>query len=143
MVSSSKDQKMKSTHFGQFFVHSANPTIKWLFYSHFHDLLRLLCLLLQKTNNLLKLKLRVFKNYHVQCSMLCTRAKKETKITSDHYSCMYTITFTYRQKRFWFESRTRWSCFRVKLQQRGNCQEIQLTGHQTLEYRVRTMDIRH
>ena len=24
---------------------------------------------------------------------------------------------------------TRWSCFRVKLQQRGNCWEIQLTGH--------------
>ena len=27
------------------------------------------------------------------------------------------------------EKRTRWSCFRVKLQQRENCQELQLSQH--------------
>ena len=47
-------------------------------------------------------------------------------------SIYITITFT-------FQHLTRWSCYRVKLEQRENCQEFQLSG--VLEFRTGVLEL--
>ena len=41
---------------------------------------------------------------------------------------------------FLISNKTRWSCYRVKLEQRENCQEFQLSG--VLEIRIVVFEIR-
>ena len=64
--------------------------------------------------------------YMISNLMVSLRSYKKRKPQSDK-------KYNFKQRK------TRWSCYRVKLEQRENCQEFQLTG--VLEFRIGVLKI--